>query len=112
MGLRPPIGHVGVFARGGADDPAPSPGSPGQGRVVIPEDVHVLELEPQAAPLAVELDGVVVEVAGRDPGAFEADRKSTRLNSSHLVLSYAALCLNNKSGRRCRQSRAEAYDPP
>src|SRR5256885_3843450 len=27
------------------------------------------------------------------------DRKSTRLNSSHLVISYAVLCLKNKKGR-------------
>src|SRR5256885_12039514 len=26
-----------------------------------------------------------------------ADRKSTRLNSSHLVISYAVFCLNNKN---------------
>src|SRR5256885_12943281 len=28
------------------------------------------------------------------------DRKSTRLNSSHLVISYAVFCLKKKSGRR------------
>src|SRR5688500_19341498 len=27
------------------------------------------------------------------------DRKSTRLNSSHLVISYAVFCLKKKSGR-------------
>src|SRR5688500_20165238 len=27
---------------------------------------------------------------------FRADRKSTRLNSSHLVISYAVFCLKNK----------------
>src|SRR5256885_9992744 len=35
-----------------------------------------------------------------DPGAIvpggEADRKSTRLNSSHLVISYAVFCLKKK----------------
>src|SRR2546426_2180892 len=28
--------------------------------------------------------------------AFESDRKSTRLNSSHLVISYAVFCLKKK----------------
>src|SRR5256885_10974050 len=28
--------------------------------------------------------------------AFKEDRKSTRLNSSHLVISYAVFCLKNK----------------
>src|SRR5256885_13124171 len=30
------------------------------------------------------------------PGAGGADRKSTRLNSSHLVISYAVFCLKKK----------------
>src|ERR1035441_9346954 len=30
---------------------------------------------------------------------FYPDRKSTRLNSSHLGISYAVFCLNNKSTR-------------
>src|SRR5258705_1915834 len=44
-----------------------------------------------------------------DPGSFylggfrlelEADRKSTRLNSSHLGISYAVFCLNKKKNHR------------
>src|SRR5438034_3209421 len=31
------------------------------------------------------------------PTAFEADRKSTRLNSSHTVISYAVFCLKKKN---------------
>src|SRR5256885_12166848 len=30
-----------------------------------------------------------------------ADRKSTRLNSSHLVISYAVFCLKKKNYHRC-----------
>src|SRR5256885_9571357 len=48
--------------------------------------------------------------AGMPPFAFqaivradartqEADRKSTRLNSSHLVISYAVFCLKKKNAR-------------
>src|SRR6478735_3902136 len=33
-----------------------------------------------------------------NPTSHPADRKSTRLNSSHLVISYAVFCLNNKTG--------------
>src|SRR5256885_9197887 len=33
-------------------------------------------------------------------GARGADRKSTRLNSSHLVISYAVFCLKKKKNRR------------
>src|SRR2546426_11625243 len=37
--------------------------------------------------------GVGVEVGG---AAIRGDRKSTRLNSSHLVISYAVFCLKKK----------------
>src|SRR5256885_10849920 len=41
---------------------------------------------------------------------LDADRKSTRLNSSHLVISYAVFCLKkNRSHRRARLYRP---DPP
>src|SRR5256885_12466287 len=33
-------------------------------------------------------------------GFFRVDRKSTRLNSSHLVISYAVFCLKKKNTRR------------
>src|SRR2546426_3576347 len=52
---------------------------------------------------AIELgpEGVVREVIesrllGRGGAAFPVDRKSTRLNSSHLVISYAVFCLKKK----------------
>src|SRR5256885_8734281 len=37
----------------------------------------------------------LIEGQGR-PRAPESDRKSTRLNSSHLVISYAVFCLKKK----------------
>src|SRR5438034_8368145 len=43
--------------------------------------------------------------------AFESDRKSTRLNSSHTVISYAVFCLKKKTATsfhyRTRASYAE-----
>src|SRR5256885_12355411 len=46
-------------------------------------------------------DGGVGQVTDRDEDAVRArserrDRKSTRLNSSHLVISYAVFCLKKK----------------
>src|SRR5437899_8059726 len=45
-------------------------------------------------------------IAVRTPGSSGLDRKSTRLNSSHLGTSYAVFCLKKKMGRerrrRCR----------
>src|SRR2546426_2561960 len=39
----------------------------------------------------------------REPGAPAEDRKSTRLNSSHLVISYAVFCLKKKKKKRMRR---------
>src|SRR2546426_8089037 len=36
-------------------------------------------------------------------GATERDRKSTRLNSSHLVISYAVFCLKKKKNNNLLQ---------
>src|SRR5256885_4914180 len=38
--------------------------------------------------------------AGEDPDATDRDRKSTRLNSSHLVISYAVFCLKKKKYKK------------
>src|SRR5690348_17450402 len=48
------------------------------GYVVMPEHVHLLVSEPRKIILA------------------KADRKSTRLNSSHPSISYAVFCLKKK----------------
>src|SRR5436190_14363776 len=44
-------------------------------------------------------DGLMPQVGDADDGRlhiFEGDRKSTRLNSSHTVISYAVFCLKKK----------------
>src|SRR5690625_6753459 len=41
-------------------------------------------------------------VAGEVPGCV--DRKSTRLNSSHVAISYAVFCLKKKKQSRTKQS--------
>src|SRR5262245_62623683 len=57
----------------------------------------MLRFRPVAALLALALMPVVSEAAD-DVGALRAelDRKSTRLNSSHLGISYAVFCLKKK----------------
>src|SRR6266850_3332489 len=57
--------------------------------------------QPVPPEVAVDLDGRVLhdENAGATAFARDAegrDRKSTRLNSSHLVISYAVFCLKKK----------------
>src|SRR5256885_10411688 len=41
--------------------------------------------------------GVAAEAASHLFEEFDQDRKSTRLNSSHLVISYAVFCLKKKT---------------
>src|SRR2546426_8271742 len=57
---------------------------------------------------AVRDVGLDVHQVGIDPqhggGADAGDRKSTRLNSSHLVISYAVFCLKKKKTYRCSNS--------
>src|SRR5256885_4132589 len=48
--------------------------------------------EVACAVIVVALDLAVGQFAGHDA----PDRKSTRLNSSHLVISYAVFCLKKK----------------
>src|SRR5256885_8014542 len=48
-----------------------------------------------AGPERVVMDALREEGEDGEPGKAE-DRKSTRLNSSHLVISYAVFCLKKK----------------
>src|SRR5256885_7250048 len=58
------------------------------------EDV-LLNRRPDATDRLVEFAKSMS--VSRDPkGSAPADRKSTRLNSSHLVISYAVFCLKKK----------------
>src|SRR5438034_8662176 len=43
---------------------------------------------------------------GRLGVSEEADRKSTRLNSSHTVISYAVFCLKKKKSKECKADRS------
>src|SRR5690242_20833651 len=54
-----------------------------------------------AAILATDMDvahaaGAEMALIGIDPDITGADRKSTRLNSSHMSISYAVFCLKKK----------------
>src|SRR5205807_7395415 len=42
----------------------------------------------------------------KQKGIYSLDRKSTRLNSSHLVTSYAVFCLKKKNGAPHERRRA------
>src|SRR5947208_8630052 len=57
-------------------------------------DLLVLEAGRRPAPAAQQ--GVEVIRQAHRPNYFNTDRKSTRLNSSHQIISYAVFCLKKK----------------
>src|SRR2546426_8215889 len=48
--------------------------------------------------------------AGERFVAPKIDRKSTRLNSSHLVISYAVFCLKKKKKKRAERDCSRRYE--
>src|SRR5690242_21225846 len=48
-----------------------------------------------------------VRAGGWRIGGASADRKSTRLNSSHMSISYAVFCLKKKKKKKIEQSTEE-----
>src|SRR5437588_7164589 len=64
------------------------------------DEVHVFEHEAVAFQIVDSLDA--------DTARGE-DRKSTRLNSSHTVISYAVFCLKKKTNARVRQVVVDAH---
>src|SRR5207249_9055128 len=80
-------------------------------RLVQPADVQVdipqrpvrpahVRVEAQGAPVFLSRS-LVEEVAGWPPQQAGLDRKSTRLNSSHVSISYAVFCLKKKTKTTC-----------
>src|SRR2546426_2237093 len=52
----------------------------------------------------VDLDPEMTKLFSTHPYLASLDRKSTRLNSSHLVISYAVFCLKKKKKKTYRQT--------
>src|SRR5699024_12881022 len=65
-------------------------------------DPEVGAVDAQLVRADGDVDRVVEHLAGGEAalgGAAAVDRKSTRLNSSHVSISYAVFCLKKKSNR-------------
>src|SRR5256885_5054950 len=68
-------------------------------RSVLPHGVHFglrWRREHDLAELVPDLQQRARGHVARGVGVDQQDRKSTRLNSSHLVISYAVFCLKKK----------------
>src|SRR5690625_5801568 len=60
----------------------------------IPDSTYYVTTEHLLVLVAVTAAAVLLPLAG---GRLRIDRKSTRLNSSHVAISYAVRCLKNKN---------------
>src|SRR5947199_5803776 len=72
----------------------------------LPSSVHAAPLGCLASAGHAAL--VPVQVSARS----HSDRKSTRLNSSHLGISYAVFCLKKKKKKCCMPSHAHTMSRP
>src|SRR5256885_6039275 len=81
-----------------------NPGTPGNGTGGTTPDVASVEFL---------LDKTVIANSGSDAATITVtalsarDRKSTRLNSSHLVISYAVFCLKKK--KKNKNTTSDSY---
>src|SRR5690554_3468306 len=70
---------------------------PGHGESILPKEDLSLELITQWVKITLEHIGIEkFSIVGHSLGGYTADRKSTRLNSSHVRISYAVFCLKKK----------------
>src|SRR3989454_2340487 len=86
----PPLSRSGLVDRVVGIGPAEEPFAAPWGQAVAEEEAHV-------GRRGEERDRRVEVGDGLAPRRGEGDRKSTRLNSSHLVISYAVFCLKKKN---------------
>src|SRR5690606_40877779 len=73
--------------------PAPQP-TPTQTSLPLPADVTPVQPAAVAAPAPIP-----TTTSEPAPATVSPDRKSTRLNSSHVKISYAVFCLKKKTNR-------------
>src|SRR5690606_41891867 len=61
---------------------------------------QVMQAQPDCAPLERQYDRGPRQLSAVDAFQFQQDRKSTRLNFSHVKISYAVFCLKKKRTKK------------
>src|SRR2546426_1264436 len=93
--------HLGL--EGGADEQRRRAGQydhPDDPRLGADLGQHAARLRQAQAWSPSRLVALAPMAGVRHPEEVERDRKSTRLNSSHLVISYAVFCLKKKKKKK------------
>src|SRR5258708_13686515 len=70
--------------------------------------IGLLEDEAQAPGGEQRIERAFIEMAYQPPLDQHTDRKSTRLNSSHQIISYAVFCLKKKKSMHSQRSSGHA----
>src|SRR5690349_22876640 len=79
-----------------------SGGAPDAEEIAVAAGRHLAGLLVLVFEIDEHLHLDAARVAGADRGNRIADRKSTRLNSSHVEISYAVFCLKKKKKKKKR----------
>src|SRR5256885_7143559 len=74
-------------------------------RSPAPGSEAVLEAPAQSSERLEQVQGGCQQPPRQPSRAVRRDRKSTRLNSSHLVISYAVFCLKKKKKNLTKHNR-------
>src|SRR5256885_6887408 len=75
------------------------------GRVLLAQPRLQLFVEPPGGLHRRHEHPTALRIEQNPPQLLKVDRKSTRLNSSHLVISYAVFCLKKKKIRQQSQTQ-------
>src|SRR4051812_49659199 len=110
---------IGLMLAVGALLPVPAPAQDEEASLAYPNvaftfaAAYVAEDAGLFAKHGLRLKPLVVAGPGSTNAVISGDRKSTRLNSSHMSISYAVFCLKKKTGtcRRCRRLLDEQEKP-
>src|SRR5947208_11607012 len=79
----------------------------------LPHLLHLLDHRPRLRDGAAGIVRAAGEQDGRPDAVQEVeDRKSTRLNSSHQIISYAVFCLKKKTNNEQQERDVMNYNTP
>src|SRR5437899_7312761 len=95
-GARQPRHQRGIFHR--VPSPVAAPAEHGIGPMRPEQNASALEAPGDHRPLARDVNPLLTRIAAQQ--RKWTDRKSTRLNSSHLGISYAVFCLKKKKTKK------------
>src|SRR2546426_5438497 len=71
--------------------------------------IGVTTMKMMSSTSTTSTSGVML-MSERTPLLVASDRKSTRLNSSHLVISYAVFCLKKKKSQETATAQLQVYE--